>query len=227
MIVFGGCAFATSSSAVSACGTASLAGYESSYPFPATAGCSIGILDYSNFSYQAISNAPATNDIILTPSTSNQGFSFTQAGGTPFVANAGEVVQFEIDYNILIDPAPVIHGSSLVLDPPTGNVSVTQYFCNDSQYFYPGTCFGGPTDTLHVGTPVTGYPYSAVINFSNPANNFEEVGILFTLDGTNGPASFDGLSTGTEVSLTPEPATVLLVGAFLFGGFALKRKLHV
>lgn len=223
MLVWTGSAYATSTAAVSSCGTASLDTYESSYNFPSSSGCAIGILDYSNFTYRALSNAPAASDIILTPSTSNQGFSFTQAGGTPFVASAGEVVQFEIDYNILIDPAPVIHGSSIRVDPPTGNVTVTEDFCNDSIYYYPGTCYGGPLDTLSVGTPVTGYPYSASINFSNPAMNFETVGILFTLDG---PASFDGVITGTQLTITPEPASVLLVGVFLLGGYTLKRKLR-
>ncbi len=226
MVIGSVCAFATTATTVSPCGTASLDTYESSYNFPASSGCAIGVLDYSNFTYHALSNAPATSDIILTPSASDQGFGFTHAGGSPFTANAGQIVQFEIDFNILIDPAPVIHGSTVRIDPPTGDVTVTENFCNDSIYFFPGTCFGGPVDKLSVGTPVTGYPYSASITFENPAMSFETVGILFTLDGTNGASSFDGVDTGTQLTLSPEPASILLVGIFLLGGLAVKKKLH-
>ena len=111
--------FATTSTSLSPCAAGTLAAYENSYPLAPSSGCSIGILDYSNFSYHALSNAPATSDIILTPS--GQGFNFTQATGTPFIATAGETVQFEIDYYILIDPAPVVAGpaTSLIRPPAT------------------------------------------------------------------------------------------------------------
>ena len=61
----------TTSPGVSSCGSDTLASYVGSYP-PPSVGCSIGILDYSNFSYSAISNAPAASDIEVAPN--GQGF---------------------------------------------------------------------------------------------------------------------------------------------------------
>ncbi len=219
-------AAAAYSSPLTPCTSGSLATYESSFTFPTSSGCSIGILDYSSFSYHAVSNAPSAASIILTPGST--GFGFTQLGGVPFTASLGQVVQFEIDYNIAIDPAPILAGADDSLDPPSGNVAVTEYFCNDRVYVYSGTCYppNGPPESLTVGT-VAPNQLSASIIFTTPATSFEEVGILFTLNGTNGPSSFDGLDAEeTVVSLTtPEPATTLLVGFLLAAGsYKLKRR---
>lgn len=209
---------------ISPCGAATLSTYVNSFPFPASDGCAIGILDYSNFTYHPLSNAPLASQIFITPQ--GQGFGFTRTDEHPFVANLGQVVKFEIDYNILIDPAPVIAGAENRLDPPTGNVSVTEFFCNDHQYFFPSSCFGSTPETLKVGTPASGSPLSASIKFQHPAVGFQTVGILFTLDGTKGPSSFDGLDTSTQVlSAAPEPAPAFLVGLLLLaGGYKLGKQ---
>lgn len=210
----------TSSTSVSNCAAGSLSSYVSSYA-PASLGCSIGVLDYSNFTYSAISNAPAASNILLTPTT--DGFSFTQASGQPFVAN-GDVMQFAIYYNIFIDPAPVIVGARNSLDPPAGDVNITEYFCNDA-ILYPGTtsCFP-PTTAAYSLTVTTASPTNS-ITFGNPARVSQTVGIVFTLDGTNGVASFDGLDSGTAVQVSPEPASFLLVGLVVAaGGYKLRKR---
>ena len=56
------------STGVSACTTATLATYDSSYA-PPSLGCSIGILDYSDFTYVDLSNAPLASDINVTPNS--------------------------------------------------------------------------------------------------------------------------------------------------------------
>jgi hypothetical protein len=207
------------------CGTASLSDYQASSVFPG-GGCAIGILDYYSFSYHPTSNAPLESNIVVTPT--NQGFGFTLAGGLPFTASAGQIVQFEIDYNILIDPAPEVDGASFSLDPPSGNVVITGFFCNDSQYVFSGSCFGSNVESLSVGTQAPFSP-TASIKFVNPAQRFEELGILFTLDasGNNGPASFDGLvATSSVLYLTPEPGTTttIILGLLaITGGCRLKR----
>jgi hypothetical protein len=208
-----------STTGVSPCATATLAAYDSSYA-PPSLGCSIGILDYSNFAYVDLSNAPAASDINVTPNS--QGFGFTRVDSNPFVAAAGEIVRFAIYYRIFIDPAPVIAGANSSLDPPQGNVNITEYFCNDS-FLDQGqtTCFP-PTSTAYSLT-VTTANRTASINFATPAQSFETVGLIFTLDGTNGPASFDGLDTTSNV-VTPEPASLLLVGLFLAGGAYRARR---
>ena len=204
------------------CGSATLDSYIANSTFPG-GGCAIGILDYYTFSYHAVSNAPADTDILVTPS--GQGFSFTRADGQPFIAAAGQIVKFEIDYNILIDPAPVLGGGDLSLDPPSGNVVVTEYYCNDSIYVYTGTCFGSTVNTLSVGT-LPPFSLTASITFPDPAQRFQATGILFTLDGTNGPSQFDGLeSTLTVLDAVPEPRTTLLMSLLLLaGGYKLRKQ---
>ena len=134
------------------------------------------------------------------------GFSFG-----PVSAAAGTTVQFEVDYDLVIDPAPVITGDKLRLDPPTGNVVVTEYFCNDLDYVYTGSCnFSIQPESLTVGTPGTGLPSSASISFNPAADRSQQVGILFTLTGGTSGASFDGLDSSSTlvypgVSPVPEP----------------------
>jgi len=204
------------------CGTATLATYESSYA-PPSLGCSIGVLDYSNFTYEALQNAPSAANLELSPSTSGTGLNFSQVGGAPIAAN-GDIVQFAIYYNIFIDPAPVIPGADSHLDPPVGNVSITEYFCNDS-VLYPGTtsCFP-PTSPAYSLTVTTASP-NASVTFNPPATQYETVGLVFTLNGLTGVASFDGLDANNDVTIAPEPASFALVGLFmLVGGYKLKKR---
>ncbi len=224
VFIFLAVASSISASPTTPCSAGTLTSYESSYSAPL--GCSIGILDYSGFTYHAISNAPAASAITLTPDAS--GFSFTQTNGLPFTASAGEIVQFEIDYNIIIDPAPILAGADNSVDPPTGNVSITEFFCNDSQYVFEGTCLTGiisnPVQALSVGTipPLT---LSASITFTTPATAFQDVGVLFTLNGTNGPSTFDGLDANSVVvGEVPEPAACFLVGLGLVAASYTLRK---
>jgi MYXO-CTERM domain-containing protein len=186
---------------------------------PPSLGCAIGILDYSNFSYVNISNGPGASNINVTPSS--DGFGFTQVGGAPFTAS-GDVIQFEILYQIFIDPAPVIPGAKLSIDP-SGNVDVTEYFCNDSNL--------STSPSFSCFPPVAPPPYSisvtptsptATITFAIPAQIYETVAIVFTLDGTNGLATLDGADTDTFVS--PEPASLWLLGLAVLAGAAGLRK---
>lgn len=208
-------------STLPSCSTASLANYigTTSNP-PATGGCAIGILDYYNMSYVPGSNAPAASAIGVTPSGS--GFSFG-----PVTAAPGQTVQFEIDYDIFIDPVPEITGDNMGLDV-TGSVQVTEYFCNDVSYVGNGLCLGStPAVSLSVGTPDTGLPLTNSIVFAHPATVSQYVGIVFTLKGGTGGASFDGLNSASIVTGVPEPASAagFLVGILaLAGGYRLKRQ---
>ena len=211
--------FATSN--LPSCSTASLANYISTTGNPpASGGCAIGILDYYNMSYLPGSNAPAASNISVTPSGS--GFSFG-----PVTAAPGQTVQFEIDYDIFIDPAPIITGDDMRLDV-TGSVAVTEFFCNDVSYVGSGLCLGStPAPSLSVGTPDTGFPLTNSIVFAHPATVSQYVGIVFTLKGGAGGASFDGLDSASIISGIPEPASAagFLVGVLaLAGGYRLKRQ---
>jgi hypothetical protein len=152
-----------------ACGAASLAAYITitSNP-PASGGCATGGLDYFNFSYHPVQNAPLASGINVTPT-----FSFGPATAAP-----GQVVNFEIDYLILLDAQLFIRSDSLSLDA-TGNVIATEYFCNDTQYIGNGLCLGShPAQSLTVGTPVTGLSPSASMTFAQPVTTSQNVGVV-------------------------------------------------
>jgi hypothetical protein len=208
------------------CGTATLAQYDTSFTSPSN-GCFIGILDYYAFAYKPVTNAPLAGDIKVSVNSTSDGFAFSRVDGTPFTAPAGTTVTFEIDYSILIDPAPIISGGKLALDPPFGNVKVTEDFCNDSIFFsFQIGCVGGPTNTLQVGTiaPLT---LSASTSFNNPALAFQTIGLLFTLDGTNGRSGFDSLDNGSTVVLVgaPEPGSItLLFTGLAAAGYKLRKR---
>ena len=132
-------------------------------------------------------------------------------------------MQFAIYYRIFIDPAPVIAGAHSSLDPPAGDVNITQYFCNDSILDQGQTTCFPPTSTAYALTVTTANP-NASVEFAPPAQSFETTGIIFTLTG---PASFDGFDTSSNV-ITPEPASAALVGLFLAGGaYSTRRRRRI
>lgn len=222
LLVVGSFSTVFAASDLPSCGTASLASYIGSTAFPpVTGGCAIGILDYYNFSY-IMGTGPAASALQVSPTGS--GFEFSLASGSPITAAPGQTVSFEIDYQIVIDPAPIISGGSDNLDPPSGNVSVTEYFCNDISYVPTGFCLGGSTpDSL---TVTTADPSKSIV-FPNPALVSEQVGIVFTLIGGANGASFDGLEAdSTVLSLTPEPTTAggMLLGLLALAGYKLRQR---
>jgi hypothetical protein len=229
LLMAGSISSAFADSVLPSCATATLSSYIANTVFPG-GGCAIGDLDYYQFSYHAVSNAPSDTAILVSQSALGTGFNFSLVNGLPFTAAAGEIVEFEIDYNILIDPAPVIPQGKLSVDPPSGDVTITQYYCNDKPYEGSGYCLGGLAPILQVGTPETGLPYSATITFSKPVTTSQGTGILFTLEGLNGkPSTFDGVdSTSTLVYLdTPEPApwACLILGlSFLGAGYKPRKQ---
>lgn len=211
------------------CTTASLASYVSSTQNPpASGGCAIGILDYYNMTYYAGSNAPSASSITVTPN-SNPGFSFG-----PVTAAPGQTVQFEIDYDIFIDPAPIITGDSLGLDI-MGDVSVTEYFCNDLPLNFgtglsgAATCLGSvpASATLHVDNNTPADNFNSV-TFATPVTKFQEVAIVFTLHGGANGAQFDGLDASSTVVGAPEPASIglALAGLLAAAGSYKLRKRH-
>jgi uncharacterized membrane protein len=66
---------------------------------------------------------------------------------------------------------------------------------------------------------------NASVTFNPPATQYETVGLVFTLNGLTGVASFDGLDANNDVTIAPEPASFALVGLFmLVGGYKLKKR---
>ena len=211
--------FASNAASLPACTTASLASYESTTANPpATGGCAIGILEYFDFNYVPGTNAPAASAITVAPQ--GNGFSFG-----PISAAPNTTVKFEIDYDTLIDPSPVITGDTLGLDV-TGNITVTEYFCNDVAYIGNGLCLGStPAQSLTVGNG-NSFPNSASIVFNPPANSSQEVGIVFTLVGGTTGAAFAGLDSASVLNI-PEPTSFGFAFAGLLAlaaGYKLRKR---
>jgi hypothetical protein len=211
------------------CVAGSLLSYEQSLP---GGQCSIGVLNFSDFTFRQTGIGPLDTaaQIELTPAVN--GFGFTQVSGNPFTVAAGDNADYLIFYNFVIDPAPVVEGADLALDPPFGDVNVQQGYCNDSSFTIGEgvpVCIdsAGNLSTPQTLTVTTESPKASKI-FNPPALNFGSVRTEIKLDGTSGPAGFDGVTgdaTVVDTSSTPEPASVILaLGGLLAIG--LRRKLQ-
>ena len=216
-------------SGVPTCTQGTLSSYISDFNSLTGTGCAIGIIDYNDFQFAQLSGSlPANTNIVLTPS--GQGFQFSledaNHNAIPFVAN-GFDLKFEIVYQFTIDPGPIEDGASLRLDPPVGDVTVSQTYCNDG-YLQAGGCIPNVGETL---TVTTANPF-ATITFKNPAQNGGFVTSLFDVNGTNGLASFDSVEGTSHVSgaivdgTAPEPvsASLALAGILSLGGIAYFKR---
>jgi hypothetical protein len=192
----------------------------STYIDGANTGCSIGVLISTSWGLTAGAGATLNSgQIFVTPSTSQNGlggsFSFSAASGFSFGVGQGQTASYFINYSYFIDPGPILEGAELTLDP--GNVTITQFFCNDMNLVSPGpspSCASvnrdqplGPPQTL---TVTTGNPNASIV-FNPPALQFGSIETEIALDGTDGPANFDSISSSLRViDSAPEPATCAL-----------------
>jgi hypothetical protein len=213
--------------AVPVCQTGSLASYVA---LDAGGGCTIGQLTFLQFNDPSptttgsptVANA---SQILLTPVQTAAG-----AAGFAFSASSGETnlfaisshwgttaVTYHIDY--AVDPAPIIAGSGMSLDPPFGNSSASQLYCIGSSF--PG-CPGGQEYPQSVTTASP----TSTITFASPTS-FVEIETGISLLATPGhPAGFDSLNAVIDTVPTPEPALLPLTacGLGLLFLARLKRK---
>lgn len=228
------------------CPAATLVYYNTSFmnpdPTAVDGPCSIGILNYSQFDFESI-GAGATlgpGAFELTPispglaSEGNTGFTMSSSSPKTQISVApGQSATYVIDWFFAIDNGPIAGGASLGMDPPEGNVTISTEYCVDSFLTLldnfspttPDTCSGNggahvPLQSLSVTTTD---PHASIV-FSTPAYQFADVRTLITLTGDKGEAGFDGVSSESSISQTPEPRTFLLVfGLLLFLVFMSKR----
>ncbi len=126
--------------------------------------CSIGILNFSNFSFSVVSFTTPTGsgdtpydptNIAVTPVSTgaDTGLAYSALGldtngnpiSVPFGVAAGDRAVYQIMYQYVIDPGPVDAGMDLGLDPPNGYVTFNRQLCADS-YFAGSSCYQPPSD---------------------------------------------------------------------------------
>jgi hypothetical protein len=198
-------------SAAPVCVTGTLASY---IALDKTGGCTIGDFTFIRFKAPATSvsgNPPVadSSQILVTPmlTTGGVGFGFSaEASETNLFSIPNPTQSDSVTYHInyTLDP-PGEGGQSLQMDPPFGDVTVTQRYC----------LFDVFADGCEVGiqqqqSVTTAYPNSEIA-FPIPAS-FIDVQTDITLNASPGdPAGFDSVTSITLASV-PEPSNVLLSG---------------
>jgi hypothetical protein len=205
--------------------------------------CSVGILNFeSPFSFSSTSSSGITpltaSQIEITPATVpgsplDGGFSISAELGNTFDVPLGQSASYTIDWFFVIDDGPEDDGADLGLDPPFGNVNVTQTYCVDSSLNSSpfGCYFDFPSgqvtpQTLSVDDSNPPRSLTTSVTFATPALSFADVQTVITLNGLSG---FDA-ATGTAsiVDVTPEPAAFLLgAGGLLLIGVLRRRAARV
>ncbi|HWE48231.1 MAG TPA: PEP-CTERM sorting domain-containing protein [Bryobacteraceae bacterium] len=236
-----------------ACLAGTLAQYESltpvgSYNVPFE--CSVGILNYTDFT-SSLNLDPSLVQVTPVAGVNGLGGGFeltplSSVAGTasdPFRVAAGNSATYYIDWFFVIDAGPVADGASLGMDPPFGDVTITQNYCTDSFFAYTDAgaleCTTPPTagpNTNHISAPqtlqVSTLPppgvLSASLTFNPPAFAFASVDTVIQLNGDAGPlgSGFDGTTSAPDVippPAIPEPGTFVLLGGALLLVYFLRR----
>jgi hypothetical protein len=236
-----GCASGLHADPMSApCVANSLAFYESS--FNVNRQCSVGMLNFQGFSFEATGNPSdglfllGASQILVTPNpagTLGGGFSFSalDPASAPFAVGMNQSATYFIDFFFELNAGQVASSASLGLDPPFGDVSITQSYCAgllDGR----DSCSTG-FQTLSVGSPPCIDPINnpnsctAALSFSPQTQNEANVltTIILTGSSTEG-ASFDSISGATNILGTsaPEPVSGMLLLGGLAGVWIVRRR---
>ena len=162
LICFSGQSQVKASSNFPTCGTATLAAYEAGGPCSLTG--SGGTLEFTNFEFFSSGSGSVStldSDILVTLASVGQlnvGFIFT--GFTPAGdVGPGQSATYSLDYTyaILGDP-PTAAGSSIGMDPVSGNVTINEAVCPD-------------------GAVGAGCPSLSVNSLNNPTSDCEGFGL--------------------------------------------------
>jgi len=218
--------------------------YETQFPSAGLA-CANGILNFSNFNFQVYQLSGAgpilsASDVDLTPigapdQTGATGFDVTGLNNSQISVEPGQDITYVVDWFFVIDAGPIASGASLGMDPPAGDISITQYYCLDSN-FQDGPIYNGSAPSCT--TSITGAPaavqtlsvttdipddLSDTVVFNPPAKDFGNVMTVIQLTGGEGGAHLDTVNADAQIEIAPEPDTFLLAGGALLV-FALGRK---
>jgi PEP-CTERM motif len=183
-------------------------------------------LEYYNFFFSTSSNTEGNSDIPNNITVSpDGGFGFNFTGFQ--TVTTGDLTYF-LGFNI--DPAPVLTGDSISLDPPKGNVILNLYICQQDTPFLTQSeggyfCstqpnFGdgsdiqiifGVTQPAATLTNVDGTDQSTTASFAPTG----QIGVLLQLTlNADDPASVGAIgSAPTQILATPEPSTWMLLAS--------------
>ncbi len=232
---------------IPSCATNTLANYEetNSPLLP----CQNGILDYEYFDFQAYQSSASTTGTPLTASqidltpigTSGQtgvtGFAITGLNKQPITVQENQDVTYVIDWFFQIDAGPIAGGASLGMDPPSGDITVNQYYCLDTFFTSPTYSGSAPicentlegnaptVQTLSVSTDIPN-DLTDSITFNPPAHDLAEVMTVIQINGGSEGATFDSLNGSAQIVPAPEPSVLLLIpeGLVLIA-FLLRKRL--
>lgn len=233
------------------CTTDTLADYQSNFGVGSDT-CSNGILNFNFFNFQVYDPSGGTplgpSQIDLTPvgtpdQTGVTGFGITGRNNSPITAAPGQDVTYVIDWDFVIDSGPIAGGAHIGMDPPSGDITITQYYCLDSN-FADGQTYDGsaPTcseslegtipdvqtltlSTLNPDDVCDEVDYCASITFDTPAQEYANVMTVIQIEGGTDGATFDSIDGDSQIDpATPEPGTLLLIPPALLFLFFIRRR---
>jgi hypothetical protein len=181
------------------------------YQVAPAAPCAQGIIEYSAFSLTSFSTPDSTDrlqvarQILVTPN--GAGFDFSSP---LFNVGAGQTATFDIVYADLVDPAPIEVGATLSLDPPFGDITVTQTYSTP------------PCQTASVSLTVDTLNPVATVAFPCALTQ----GTIETDITLVGPAGFDSVGSKLILLAIPELSSWWMVGIGL-ALVAVGRKIFV
>jgi hypothetical protein len=194
------------------CVTDTLADYDSLFGPASESQCSIGIHNFSSFTFSASGTGSPTllsdSNIEVTPIFTGDPHALPQSLSLELSGNfsvaTGQTATYVINWFYSIDNGPADDGASMGMDP-SGAVTVTQVFCPDGGVV--GDCNNTQTTLQDTTIPLHLFD-SKVFTVAN----FAEVQTTIFLNGANGSSSFANVTSTSDVinSTAPEPTTVLL-----------------
>ena len=201
-----------------ACPTESLAYYQSN--FTSLSPCTQGDLIFLNFAFQktTVAGSISASDIMITPNGVD-GLSFF---APLFNGTFPSLERYAIGYTA--DPAPILAGDELSLDPPQGGITVSKYSCADDLLTFgnindPSTYKCVVKNTSPFALTVSPQNLSASLSYPFPAT-FVTALMIIELQGT--VSGLEGILS--DNTLVPEPATFSMLCGALLAGLAFGRR---